>query len=135
MPFLGAGGNTSNRVVDTKNNLPDSVVKTPSMNSFKSRLNRHWIHHPSKYNPSCYFRTQPDKTRNKVNNVQTRLKKLKWLNNGVYYLQVIYKLYQYNNVGATIHPTAPHNTPWHLLAPHDTPWQQILSSFTIKYVF
>ena len=32
----------SNKVADTWNNLPDSVVEAPSVNSFKSRLNRHW---------------------------------------------------------------------------------------------
>ena len=82
----------SNRVVDTWNNLPDSVVEAPSVNSFKGRLNRHWINHPSKFNPPCYIPHAKGKSRDIVNNVQTRLKKLKWLNNGVYYLQVIYKL-------------------------------------------
>ena len=45
----------SNRVVDPWNNLPGSVVEAPSMNSFKSRLNRHWTNHPSKFNPPCYI--------------------------------------------------------------------------------
>ena len=45
----------SNRVVDTWNNLPSSVVEAPSANSFKSRLNRHWTNHPSKFNPPCYI--------------------------------------------------------------------------------
>ena len=45
----------SNKVDDTWNNLPDSVVEAPSVNSFKSRLNRHWTNHPSKFNPSCYI--------------------------------------------------------------------------------
>ena len=45
----------SNRVVNTWNNLPSSVVVTPSVNSFKSRLNRHWTYHPSKFNPPCYI--------------------------------------------------------------------------------
>ena len=45
----------SNRVVNTWNNLPSSVVEAPSVNSFKSRLNRHWTNHPSKFNPPCYI--------------------------------------------------------------------------------
>ena len=45
----------SNRVVDTWNNLPSSVVEAPSVNSFKSRLNRHWTNHPSKFNPPRYI--------------------------------------------------------------------------------
>ena len=45
----------SNRVVDTWNNLPGSVVESPSVNSFKSRLNRHWTNHPSQFNPPCYI--------------------------------------------------------------------------------
>ena len=32
----------SQRVVNMWNSLPDSVVTAPSMNSFKSRLDRHW---------------------------------------------------------------------------------------------
>ena len=83
----------SNRVVDTWNTLRSSVVEAPSVNSFKSRLNKHWTNHPSKFN-LVTFRTQPGKSRDIVNNVQTRLKKLKWLNTGVYCLQVIYKTVQ-----------------------------------------
>ena len=39
----------------TWNNLPSSVVEAPSVNSFKSRLNRHWTNHPSKFNPPCFI--------------------------------------------------------------------------------
>ena len=63
--------------LDTWNNLPGSVVEAPSVNSFKSRLNRHWTNHPSKFNPPFTFRMQPGKSRDIVNNDQTRLKKLK----------------------------------------------------------
>ena len=37
------------------NKVPSSVVEAPSVNSFKSRLNRHWTNHPSKFNPPCYI--------------------------------------------------------------------------------
>ena len=45
----------SNRVVDTWNSLPDSVVEAPSINRFKRRLNRHWKDPPSKSEPSFYI--------------------------------------------------------------------------------
>ena len=52
---LNVRANTfSNRVVNTWNNLPDTVVNAPSVNSFKSRLNKHWHGHPSKFEPACY---------------------------------------------------------------------------------
>ena len=44
-----------NRVVHTWNSLSDSVVWAPSINSFKNRLNRHWLDHPGKFEPSCYI--------------------------------------------------------------------------------
>ncbi len=44
----------SNRIVNSWNNLPELVVMAPSLNTFKSRLNNHWKHHPSKFTPSCY---------------------------------------------------------------------------------
>ena len=58
----------SNRVVDTWNNLPGSVVEAPFVNSFKSRLNRHWTNHPSYSTHLVTFRTQLDKSRDIVNN-------------------------------------------------------------------
>ena len=45
----------SNRVVDVWNSLPNSVVTAPSLNSFKSRLNKHWHGHELKFNASCYI--------------------------------------------------------------------------------
>ena len=42
------------RVVNSWNSLPDSVVTAPSVNAFKSRLDAHWTHLPTKYNPDCY---------------------------------------------------------------------------------
>ena len=57
---LNVHANTfSNRVVNTWNNLPDVVVNAPTVNSFKSRLNKHWHGHPSKFEPACYQRGHP----------------------------------------------------------------------------
>lgn len=44
----------SNRVVENWNSLSEDIVNTPSLNAFKSRLNRFWHQHPCKFNPSCY---------------------------------------------------------------------------------
>ena len=38
----------SNRIIDSWNQLPDYVVNAPSLNSFKSRLNKCWLGHPYK---------------------------------------------------------------------------------------
>ncbi|XP_076443974.1 uncharacterized protein LOC143282259 [Babylonia areolata] len=43
----------SQRVVNSWNNLPDSVVTAPTLNCFKSRLDAHWQQLPSVYEPSC----------------------------------------------------------------------------------
>ena len=53
-----AKGNTrkiafSHRVVDTWNTLPSSVIEAPTLNCFKSRLNKHWSGQ-SKFNAKCY---------------------------------------------------------------------------------
>ena len=57
---LNVRANTfSNRVVDTWNNLPENVVNAPSVNEFKSRLNKHWHGHPSKFEATCYQTGQP----------------------------------------------------------------------------
>ena len=37
------------RVVDAWNELPSSVVTADTLNQFKSRLDKHWEHHPAKY--------------------------------------------------------------------------------------
>ena len=47
------GNYFSNRVVTQWNSLPDSVVLAPSINSFKSRLDRYWWDLPGLFNPSC----------------------------------------------------------------------------------
>ena len=39
----------SNRVINVWNSLPDSVVNSPSINSFKNALEKYWLHDPSKY--------------------------------------------------------------------------------------
>ena len=43
------------RVVDNWNHLPASVVTAPSLNSFKSQLNKYWHGHPTKFEASCYI--------------------------------------------------------------------------------
>ena len=43
----------SNRGVDSWNSLTEDVVNAPSLNTFKSRLNRFWREHPYKFSPSC----------------------------------------------------------------------------------
>ena len=55
----------SNRIVDSWNDLPSEVVTAPSLNSFKSRLNKCWIGHPHKFDPWCY--TPGDRTRFRPN--------------------------------------------------------------------
>ena len=43
------------QVVDQWNSLPECVVTAPSLNAFKSRLNKLWKDHPFKFNPACYL--------------------------------------------------------------------------------
>ena len=43
----------SQRVVDSWNSLPDDVVTAPSLNAFKSRLNKHWASVDIKFRPKC----------------------------------------------------------------------------------
>ena len=45
----------SNRIVDVWNTLPEFVVKAPSLNAFKNRLNKHWRNHPFKFTAACYM--------------------------------------------------------------------------------
>ena len=49
----------SNRVVDVWNSLTASVVTAPTLNAFKSRLNKYWRGHQLKFNPSCYTPGKP----------------------------------------------------------------------------
>ena len=49
----------SNRDVNAWNLLPSEVVLAPSLNSFKSRLNKFWYGHSLKFTPSCFI---PGKT-------------------------------------------------------------------------
>ena len=44
----------SNRVVENWNSLSEDIVLAPSLNSFKTRLNRSWHEHPCKFSPFCY---------------------------------------------------------------------------------
>ena len=37
------------------NELPEHTVMAPTLNSFKSRLNKCWHGHPHKFNPWCYI--------------------------------------------------------------------------------
>ena len=43
----------SHRIVDNWNSLPASVVEAPTLNSFKSRLNKIWVG-PDKFDAACY---------------------------------------------------------------------------------
>ena len=52
------------RVIDNWNMLPASVVTAPSIESFKSRLNRH----PSKFTASCYTPGQQTRYRTQLRN-------------------------------------------------------------------
>ncbi|MEW8547072.1 MAG: reverse transcriptase family protein [Candidatus Thiodiazotropha sp.] len=49
----------SNRVVEPWNSLPESIVQAPSLNCFKSRLNKWWSDHPYKFTPACYDPGKP----------------------------------------------------------------------------
>ncbi|KAL8614437.1 hypothetical protein ACOMHN_007773 [Nucella lapillus] len=46
-------GTFSQRVVNTWNDLPEFVVRAPSMNSFKGRLDAHWKNLASVHTPTC----------------------------------------------------------------------------------
>ena len=50
----------SQRVVDLWNSLPPEVVEAKSVNSFKSKLNKHWKDFPLKFVPDCYL-PEPDR--------------------------------------------------------------------------
>ena len=45
----------SNRVIDVWNELPENVVMVPTLNSFKSRLNKYWYVHSHKFDVWCYI--------------------------------------------------------------------------------
>ena len=45
----GRANSFSNRVVKSWNALPENFVNAPSLNLFKSRLNKHWYGHPNKF--------------------------------------------------------------------------------------
>ena len=49
------GNYFSNRTIDTWNELPTNVVMAPTLNSFKTRLNKYWYEHPQKFEPWCYI--------------------------------------------------------------------------------
>ena len=55
------GNYFSNRIIDSWNELPENTVMAPTLNSFKSRLNKCWYGHPHKFNPWCY--TPGERTR------------------------------------------------------------------------
>ena len=44
----------SERIFDKWNSLPEEVVKAPSVNAFKDRLDRFWANYPSKFDPDCF---------------------------------------------------------------------------------
>ena len=45
----------SQRVIDQWNGLPINLVTAPSLNAFKSRLNKFWKDHPFKFRAACYL--------------------------------------------------------------------------------
>ena len=49
------GNYFSNRVIDLWNELPENTVMAPTLNNFKSRLNKCWYGHPRKFDPWCYI--------------------------------------------------------------------------------
>ena len=61
------------RVIDNWNMLPASVVMAASIESFKSRLNKHWLKHPSKFTASCYTPGQQTRYRTQLRNGRNRL--------------------------------------------------------------
>ena len=42
------------RVITPRNNLPEELVTTNSVNDFKNILNKVWRNNPLKFNPECY---------------------------------------------------------------------------------
>ena len=71
---LNVRANTfSNRVVDVWNSLTESVVMAPTLNTFKSRLNKYWHGHHLKFNPSCYIPGQPTGWRKPYRNGSTEV--------------------------------------------------------------
>ena len=71
---LNVRANTfSNRVVDVWNNLTESVVTAPTLNTFKSRLNKYWHGPHLKFNPSCYTPGQPTGWRKPYRNGSTEI--------------------------------------------------------------
>ena len=45
----------SNKVIDAWKELAENVVMSPTLNSFKSRLNKFWYGHPHKFDPWYYI--------------------------------------------------------------------------------
>ena len=41
-------------VVSAWNELPEHVVRAPTVNAFKNRFHKHWENHPSVYDADCY---------------------------------------------------------------------------------
>ena len=39
----------SNRIVNNWSSLPESIISAPSLNSFKARIDKHWINHPWRF--------------------------------------------------------------------------------------
>ena len=62
---LGKANVFLNRVADVWNSLSETVVTVPlpSLNTFKSRLQKYWHRHNLKFNPSCNIAGQPTEWR------------------------------------------------------------------------
>ena len=42
------------RVVTTWNELPEHVLRTPTLNAFKNRIDKRWKNHPHVFDSDCY---------------------------------------------------------------------------------
>ena len=65
------GNYFSNRVVEQWNELPEHTVMAPTLNSFKSRLNKCWHGHPHKFNPWCYIPGERTRHWQRLSNTST----------------------------------------------------------------
>ena len=41
------------KIFEEWNSLPEEVVKAPSLNAFKNRLDKHWMNRKERFNPPC----------------------------------------------------------------------------------
>ena len=65
------GNYFSNKVIDVWNEFPENVVMAPTLNSFKSRLNKYWYGHPHKFESWCYIPGERTRHRPTYRNTST----------------------------------------------------------------